>query len=313
MLQLRAFAPPDQADAVGNALAAHVGVRHLVVGGRTKGGMIQLTGEVDADAADLVLDVLRDHDLAADDVTLWRATSVQPLGWRRRRGRVGREGTVWAEVLSRAHQHARPGLTYLLYMAAAGVIAGVGVLTGSAILVVGAMAISPDLLPISAAAVGVVQRRWTMAARATLTLLIGLGVTSLAAAGTTALLRATGRIDADLSLTGSVLGPSLTTVGPGTVLVALAAGMAGMLAYETAGSAGVGVAISVTTIPAASYFGDTLGLASRQDGFGALVVLLTNVVGLLTAGSLTLWLQRRHRTARPGSESSQPVPVQPLG
>ena len=77
------------------------------------------------------------------------------------------------------------------------------------------------------------------------------------------LLRIVGRIDDGLELADSVLGPSLTEIGPGTVLVALAAGMAGMLAYETAGSAAVGVAISVTTIPAAAYLGCSIGLEQQ--------------------------------------------------
>jgi hypothetical protein len=47
--------------------------------------MVELTGELDAAAADVVLELLRECDLAADDVVLWRASSVQPLGWRRRR------------------------------------------------------------------------------------------------------------------------------------------------------------------------------------------------------------------------------------
>ena len=123
---------------------------------------------------------------------------------------------------------------YLLFMAAAGIVAGVGVLDGSLILVVGAMALSPDLLPISAAAVGLVERRWALAGRATLTLFVGLGTAVLTAAGATLLLRLFGRIDEGLALADTVLGPSLTEIGPGTVLVALAAGMAGMLAYETA-------------------------------------------------------------------------------
>ena len=65
-------------------------------------------------------------------------------------------------------------------------------------------------------------------------------------------------------LADTALGPSLTEVGPGTVLVALAAGMAGMLAYETAAGAAVGVAISVTTIPAAAYVGCSVGLGSQR-------------------------------------------------
>ena len=171
---------------------------------------------------------------------------------------------MWAEITGLAAQHARTARLYLLFMAAAGIVAGVGVLDGSSILVVGAMALSPDLLPISAAAVGLVERRWALAGRATLTLIVGLGVAALTAAGATLLLRLFGRIDEGLALADTVLGPSLTDIGPGTVLVALAAGMAGMLAYETAAGSAVGVAISVTTIPAAAYVGCALGSGHRR-------------------------------------------------
>ena len=151
---------------MGQQLAAIAGVRHVIVGGRTAGNMVQLTGELDVDVADVVLELLRECDLAADDFVLWRTTSIEPLGWRRRRIASGRDSAVWAEVTGRAAQHARTALQYVLFMAAAGVVAGVGVLQGSSILVVGAMALSPDLLPISAAAVGLVERRWALAARA---------------------------------------------------------------------------------------------------------------------------------------------------
>ena len=157
--------------------------------------MVQLTGELDVDVADDVLTLLRDCDLAADDVVLWRTTSIQPLGWSRRRPHPRRDSAVWAEVTGRAAQHARTALLYVLFMAAAGVVAGVGVLQGSSILVVGAMALSPDLLPISAAAVGLVERRWALAARAALTLCIGLAITALSAAASTVLLRIVGRIE----------------------------------------------------------------------------------------------------------------------
>jgi uncharacterized hydrophobic protein (TIGR00271 family) len=286
-------------------LAAVAGVRHVIVGARTAGNMVQLTGELDVDVADVVLEVLRECDLAADDVVLWRTTSIEPLGWRRRRTASGRDSAVWAEVTGRAAQHARTAWLYVLFMAAAGVVAGVGVLQGSSILVVGAMALSPDLLPISAAAVGLVERRWALATRAALTLCIGLGITALTAAGVTVLLRIFGRIDRDLAIADTALGPSLTEIGPGTVLVALAAGMAGMLAYETAGSAAVGVAISVTTIPAAAYLGCSLGLDTSDGGGGALEVLATNVVCIVAGSTLTLMVQRHWRRA--ASEARQPV------
>ena len=202
---------------------------------------------------------------------------------------------MWAEITGLAAQHARTARLYLLFMAAAGIVAGVGVLDGSSILVVGAMAISPDLYPICATAIGLVDRRRQLWTLALFTLVLGLGVVSFAATVSTLMLRITGRIDDDLDLASTSLGQSLTVVGPGTVLVALAAGMAGMLAYETAGSAAVGVAISVTTIPAAAYVGDSIALQGFQDAVGGLEVLGTNVGGIVAAGAITVYVQRRWR------------------
>ena len=299
MLQLRAYSPPDRAESVGQRLAALTGVRHVIIGGRTAGNMVQLTGELDVDVADVVLELLRDCDLAADDVVLWRTTNIEPLGWHRRRASSQRHAAVWAELSGRAAEHARTRALYTLFMAAAGVVAGVGVLNGSAILVVGAMALSPDLLPISATAVGFVEHRWALAARAALTLVIGLAIAATTAAAATALLRIAGRIDRGLQLADTALGPSLTEIGPGTVLVALAAGMAGMLAYETAAGAAVGVAISVTTIPAAAYVGCALGLEASNRAGGALGVLSTNVVFIVGGSTLTLLVQRHWRRTSP--------------
>ena len=204
---------------------------------------------------------------------------------------------MWAEVTGRAAEHARTAMLYVLFMGAAGVVAGVGVLDGSSILVVGAMALSPDLLPISAAAVGLVEHRWTLAGRAALTLVAGLGIAAATAAGVTVLLRIFGRIDRGLEIADTALGPSLTEIGPGAVFVALAAGMAGMLAYETAAGSAVGVAISVTTIPAAAYIGCSVGLGTDDHGGGALSVLAVNVVCIVTGSTATLLVQRRRRRA----------------
>jgi uncharacterized hydrophobic protein (TIGR00271 family) len=294
VLELRAYTTESGAPDVVQRLSDVSGVHHVVAGGYTAGGRLRVTAEVETDAADVVLDLLRDCGLTADNVTLWRTNAIQVDPVRR----AGREATVWADVIGRAGEHSRLAVVYVLYMVAAGVVAGVGVLTGSAILVVGAMALSPDLLPISAAAVGIVERRWLLTARALVTLALGLAVVTATAAAATGVLRWSGRIEQDLDLAGSVLGPSLTDVGPGSVLVALAAGMAGMLAYETAGAAAVGVAISVTTIPAAAYVGDAIGLGGRQDGVGALGVLATNVVGIVTAAAVTLGSQRHLRRRR---------------
>ena len=77
-----------------------------------------------------------------------------------------------------------------------------------------------------------------------------------------------------------------------TVLVAAAAGIAAMLSFESGAAAAVGVAISVTTIPASAYLGVAIGGGGIDKALGALAVLAVNVALLLLTGSLTLLVQR---------------------
>lgn len=77
-----------------------------------------------------------------------------------------------------------------------------------------------------------------------------------------------------------------------TVLVAAAAGIAAMLSFESGAAAAVGVAISVTTIPASAYLGVAIGGGGIDEASGALAVLAVNVALLITTGSLTLLVQR---------------------
>jgi hypothetical protein len=66
-----------------------------------------------------------------------------------------------------------------------------------------------------------------------------------------------------------------------------------MLALETRASSAVGVAISVTTIPASAYLGVAAGVGDESKALGALAVLAINVAMLLVGGSLTLIAQRK--------------------
>ena len=65
---------------------------------------------------------------------------------------------MWADVVGVAGSNARLVSRYLAFMAVAGVVGCYGVVDRSAVLIVGAMAVSPDLLPITAIAVGVIGR-----------------------------------------------------------------------------------------------------------------------------------------------------------
>ena len=83
-----------------------------------------------------------------------------------------------------------------------------------------------------------------------------------------------------------------THVNTTTILVAFAAGVAGMLAVETRASSAVGVAISVTTIPATAYLGVALGIGEFRTSLSALAVLAANVAMMLAGGTLALVVQR---------------------
>jgi hypothetical protein len=144
-----------------------------------------------------------------------------------------------------------------------------------------------------------------------LTLAVGLGTAALAAALATFAQDKLDLIpsDFDIEVTG-VLG-GLTAVSNETIAVALVAGVAGMLALETRASSGVGVAISVTTIPAAAYLGVAAGLREVDKALGALGVLGANVSMMVVGAVATLALQsllmrravaRRRRIAAPTPE-----------
>jgi uncharacterized membrane protein len=162
---------------------------------------------------------------------------------------------------------------------------------------VGAMAVSPDALPIAAACIGLVSRRVGLAGRALSTLVLGLAAAALAACAVTLMLELIGQMPADFSVGESALS-GLTAVNATTIVVAGAAGVAGMLALETRASAGVGVAISVTTIPAAAYLGVAAGVGEVDKVLGALAVLAVNIVMISLGGAGTLVTQRRLARAK---------------
>jgi uncharacterized hydrophobic protein (TIGR00271 family) len=301
VLHLSTFVDPSSSEAISAGLSSFPGVRHVMIGAHTSDGHVNMTAQVEPSVADSVIDLLAQHGVPPSEIGFIRLPMLQPAV-------VGRgvdpDAQVWAEVVGRAWGNSRLASNDVIFMGTAGVIAGVGVITGSSILVVGAMAISPDLLPITASAVGLVQREWGLAARSGRSLVLGLSISALAACITALILRVVGRVEDDLVLAETVLGPSLTTLGPGTALVAVAAGVAGMLAYERVGGAAVGVAISVTTIPAAAYVGTAVALGRTSPVGGAFLVLVTNVVLIVASSAATLAVQRRLHRHRVGDSLS---------
>jgi uncharacterized hydrophobic protein (TIGR00271 family) len=301
VFRLRAFVAREAAEQVRADLRALPGVRHVMVSDDPGSDAALVSADVDPAATDRVLESIREIGIAAEDLSLSRDEKIMLSGT----ATAAAPELAWAAVLGEARANARPLARYLVLMAAAGTIAAFGVFDRNEILIVGAMAVSPDLLPLCAACVGFEARRPHLAARALRTLLIGLALAGTVAAAIALLLDAIAWLPENFRLGGGGIG-TLARVDLSTIVVAGVAGVAAMLAFETRASAAVGVAISVTTIPAAAYAGVAAGLGEGEDALRGLAVLGVNLVTLQITGTATIMLQHLRSPRAPRAELTSP-------
>jgi uncharacterized hydrophobic protein (TIGR00271 family) len=292
MLRLRSSVADHRADEFGALLRGHEGVRRVVqqADEAVDSKAYVFVADVEPRCADMLVEQIAELGIPVDDYVLTRMEVVAPQH-RHHRGEGGVDGFAWIEITGQARANSRPLARYLALINVAAVIACLGVITSSSILIVGAMAVSPDLLPICATSVGLVRGEGELARRAFITLVLGLGLVVATAAVLSFLLKVTGLLPDGFQVEQSSLS-SLAQTDYSTVLIALAAGVAGMLSFETRASTAVGVAISVTTIPASAYLGVAIGGGGIEHALGAAVVLGINVSLLILSGTLTLLVQR---------------------
>ena len=294
MLQLRAYAESPAAAALAVDLEELAGTRHVMLDGPSNNATALVTADVSDSAADAALSTLERHGVEREDIVLVRLEEVSSRG-------ESDAPPIWADVLGQARTQARAPASYFVLMGAAGVVGAFAIINESAVLLVGAMAISPDLLPLTAACTGLVLRRLRLAGRGVGTLFAGYLVTFLIATAVTVVLDVMNSLPPGFTL--REVPAAQTHVGISTILIALAAGVAGMLAVEMRGSAAIGVAISVTTIPAVAYLGVAVGTGTGRHALSALAVLATNIVMMLLGGSVALGIQRVSSGWNPSPES----------
>ena len=180
-----------------------------------------MQAELDPVHADAILAELDAMGLTANS-TLIRHPTI-PIG--EQAGRPD-DSFVWTDLVAEARVSSRAAPRYLALMAVAGIIAAMGILDRNTILIVGAMAVAPDLLPIVAACVGLAGRRPRLFARGFLSLAAGMAMASFAAGTVTLVLVAIGwterSIVPEVTFIGSLLSLNITSV-----IIATAAGVAG--------------------------------------------------------------------------------------
>jgi len=291
VLRLRVAADAETKDKVVGHLGEIAGVHRVISMPNACTDDWVVEADLSPSAADAVLAVFHELHIHHDDFVVLRQDVIAPgLG---PGSSVRGEGDfAWVEIVGEARANARPIARYVALMMVAGVIAGLGVITDNSILIIGAMAVSPDLLPLCATSVGLVSRRFRLAGRSFVTLLIGMGLVMLVAMVMSFILELIGILDPGSNdYLGGLKG--LASADYVTVLIAASAGIAAILSFETRAANAVGVAISVTTVPASAFFGVALAFGEPDRAWGALEVLGINLALLVVAGTITLLLQRR--------------------
>jgi uncharacterized hydrophobic protein (TIGR00271 family) len=204
----------------------------------------------------------------------------------------GADAMIWDEVSHQTGEDSRLTWSYLAFLVLATQLAAIGIVTNSTIAIVGAMAVGPEFGPLAALAVALARRQWVLGRRAAMALAVGFPVAMLLAAVTTWLSVPLGLFPATALDTGSAV-EFIYHPGPYSVIVAVLAGIAGMLSVISRRSAAlIGVFISVTTVPAAGYVAVALVLGEYQKAAGSALQLLVNLVGIVAAAFAVLVFYR---------------------
>lgn len=209
------------------------------------------------------------------------------------------DAVIWEEVESRVEESATLSISFLVLMTIATMIAAVGLITDSVVLIIGAMVVGPEYGPLAGICVALVEGRTDLARRSLRAIYVGFPIGIVSAALLTGLLRLLGVAPDILVAAEHELALLVSDPNWFSVIVAVLAGTVGMLALVGAKSGVlVGVLISVTTIPAAANVGVATVYGSWESALGAAAQLAINLLAIVVSGVLVLWIIKRARLRR---------------
>ncbi|MDZ7578522.1 MAG: DUF389 domain-containing protein [Candidatus Nanopelagicales bacterium] len=299
MLHVRVYSPADLTDAVVGYLKGDAAVSQMAVlrSVATQPAPDLIMAEVVREAANDVVNRLRDLGVPRQGaiqitpVQTW--ISQRELDAELTAPGASADAVVWADVIHRAYEDTEINKTYVAFMTMALMIAAIGIVIDSQILLIGAMVLGPEFGAVAALGLSLVRRRRELLFRALRTLAMGyviaIAVTSVAAAmgrwaGWISEAEATG----PRPLTGFIYSPDQWSV-----LVALIAGAAGVLALTSSKSGELtGVLISVATVPAAGNVAVGLAFAAWSQVWGSTLQLFVNITAMAFSGWLTLMIKQ---------------------
>ncbi|MEU6099543.1 DUF389 domain-containing protein [Streptomyces flaveolus] len=299
MLHLRLITPADRTDEVVRLIERTVGTTHLVVlpgAARDPKGDVVMC-DVAREAGDEIISRLR--ALGIDDCGAITAENID-LSLSKRADKAERDApgepadaVLWEQLEEATHEESTLSVTYVAFITLATMIAACGVVLDNAILIVGAMAVGPEFGPLAGICTAIVQRAPRLALRSAIALVVGFAVAMVVTGGFSLFMDAVdlfskAQLEAERPNTGFIYAPDWFSF-----VVAVLAGAAGTLSLTSAKSGAlVGVAISVTTVPAAANAAVALVYGDTHQAWHSAEQLLLNLVGIILAGTLTLYAQK---------------------
>jgi uncharacterized hydrophobic protein (TIGR00271 family) len=299
LLQLRVTVAPTRTEQVRELFEDDPGTAHLAV---LPGASVSPPGDlvladVARESADGLVRALRELGVNRDGAIVMTSIDAAVSSAARKAEEEApgdaADAVVWEQVIRTTDADSALSISYLAFLTIATLLAAIAIINDSAILTIGAMVLGPEFVPLAALAVAVVQGRAAGARRAVVTLVVGFAVAIGATAAVTLVGRGLGWfgteiLSADRPQTGFITSPDRWSL-----VVAVLAGVAGVLSLTSAKSGAlVGVFISVTTVPAAADMAVSLALGGTPEFLRAATQLGINLAGITIAATATLALQR---------------------
>jgi len=299
VIHARVVSPPDVTERLVPLLIGNSGVLNVEV---IRSSVRNPDGDavhfdVVRGAANDVIDTLRALGIEARGSIVLEpvSTAISDYGSRaaKRRARFDDFTPVWTDVDSRIRTDGRFPPSWYVLMVIAGLIAAVGLITNSQILIVGAMVVGPEYGAIVALAYGVVGRERGLVVNSARAMTIGFALAVVAALILGEVVRAASLQPRAFAIGIRPVSDLINSPDWFSVMVAILAGVVGVISLTEAriGTL-IGVFISVTTIPAAADIGVSIAFRSRDEALGSLEQLVLNVFLLAAVAVAGMPVQR---------------------
>lgn len=249
---------------------------------------------VDAEKSQTVIDKLKDNFSHYDtfrlllfhvEASLPVEEEEKPEGEEEKKEEEGKEtrGVSREEIYAEVEDQSDLTRVYVLLTVLSAIVASIGVLRDDVAVIIGAMVIAPMLGPNMGLSLATTLADSDLARKAAKTATIGILFSFLVS------------VALGLILTVNPEAPQLaarTDIGLLQVVLALAAGSAGALAYTKAlSSAVIGVMVSLALVPAIAASGLLMGSQEFVLGFQALVLFFINLICINLSGVFTFITQ----------------------